>query len=246
MTWQRELDLATAATRAASRLLVTSFAADAGVLSHEGKDIKTRADSASEALIVQMLAPSGMPVFGEESVQEVQRPPGLHWIVDPLDGTMNFSRGFPIYAVSIALWQGDTPVLGVVADIARETLFSGIVGAGAWRDGLPIRVSSVCTPAQAVLATGFPTGCDYGTDSLSAFVQRVQAFKKVRMIGSAVLSLAMVAQGTFDAYFEEDIMIWDVAAGLALVAAAGGRISARPGRNPLSVVAAATNGFITV
>jgi myo-inositol-1(or 4)-monophosphatase len=79
---------------------------------------------------------------------------------------------------------------------------------------------------------------------LAAFVHRVQAFKKIRMIGSAAMSLALVAQGTFEAYFEEGIMIWDVAAGLALVSAAGGSIELRAGTGSLSVTAVATNGRI--
>jgi myo-inositol-1(or 4)-monophosphatase len=121
-----------------------------------------------------------------------------------------------------------------------------VVGTGAFRDDRPIGVSTVADRSQAVLATGFPSGRDYGTDALTTFTQRVQAFKKIRMIGSAVLSLAMVAEGTFDAYFEEGIMLWDVAAGLALVAAAGGRIDVRPGARHLSVVATATNGHISL
>jgi myo-inositol-1(or 4)-monophosphatase len=159
---------------------------------------------------------------------------------------MNFSRGFPVHAVSIGLWDGATPVLGVIADIARGSIYRGLVGLGAWRDDRPIRVSSITERAQAVLVTGFPTGRDYGDAALAAFIARVQAFKKIRMIGSAALSLAFVAEGVFEAYTEEGIMLWDIAAGLALVAAAGGRIDVRPGARHLSVVATATNGHITV
>jgi myo-inositol-1(or 4)-monophosphatase len=246
MPWQRELDLAARAARAAATLLRETFTTDAGVRSSDGKDIKTRADVEAEAQILRALAPTGMPVIAEESANAGRPPDGPHWLVDPLDGTMNFSRGFPMHAVSIGLWDAGKPVLGVIVDIARDALYAGVVGVGAHRDGKPIRVSAVADPGQALLATGFPTGRDYGSDALTTFVGRVQAFKKIRMIGSAAMSLAMVAQGSFDGYHEEDIMLWDVAAGLALVAAAGGRIDTRPGAKPLSVAAAATNGLIVI
>lgn len=246
MKWERELELATEAAQAAAALLTLSFSADAGVQGGEGRDIKTRADVEAEACILRHLEPSGLPVLAEETAGESVPADGPRWLVDPLDGTMNFSRGFPMHAVSIALWDSARPVLGVVYDLPRQLLYTGHINGGAWQGGRPIRVSSIAETGQAMLATGFPTGRDYGTDSLTAFVSRVQAFKKIRMIGSAVLSLTMVAQGVFDAYFEEDIMIWDVAAGLALVAAAGGRIEVRQGSRPNAVVAKATNGLINL
>lgn len=244
--WQRELDLATAAARDAAHLLSTAFSTDAGVRTRTGKDIKTLADTEAEARILRRLATSGLPVVAEESTTTATQPEGLHWLVDPLDGTLNFSRGFPMHAVSIALWDGKTPVLGVIVDIARDTLYQGVVGHGAWRNGQPIRVSTVADRSQAVLATGFPAGRDYGDAALTAFITRVQAFKKVRMIGSAAMALVMVAEGTFDACYEEGGMIWDVAAGLALVAAAGGSIQWQPGTRPGSAVVTAGNGRIAV
>ena len=151
-----------------------------------------------------------------------------------------------MHAVSIALWCSNNPILGVIYDLPRQVLYVGSVGFGARLDSTPIRVSSTDERSEAILATGFPTQRDYGTSSLAAFIARVQEFKKIRMIGSAVLSLAMVARGVFDAYYEEDIMIWDVAAGLALVAAAGGYVEVKAGNNPHSVTAKATNGRIRI
>ena len=246
MKWQHELDLAAGAARAAGELLLESFGPDAGVKSREGRDIKTRADSEAEDLILRHLEPSGIPVLGEEGARAGGEVTGLRWLVDPLDGTMNFTRGFPMHAVSVALWDGTHPVLGVILDLPRRVLYTGCVGAGAWLNGAPIRVSTTAECGQAILATGFPIGRDYGAESLGRFVARIQVFKKIRMIGSAALSLALVAEGVFDAYFEEDIMLWDVAAGLALVEAAGGRVEVRPGRGPYAVVARGTNGLITV
>jgi myo-inositol-1(or 4)-monophosphatase len=246
MKWQAELELATDAARAAAELLLVSFSADAGIRSQSGKDIKTRADVEAEACIVRLLEPSGIRVLGEEMTKTEAEVPGLRWLVDPLDGTMNFSRGFPMSAVSIGLWEGHTPILGVIYDLPRRTLYGGGVGMGAARDGMAIKVSGTIERRQAILATGFPVARDYANEALSGFMQRVQNFKKIRMIGSAALSVAMVAEGVFDAYFEEDIMIWDVAAGLAIVAAAGGQIEVRPGSKPYAVVASATNGQFTI
>src|SRR5688572_29011305 len=107
MKWQRELDLAIEAARAAAALLLTSFDADADIRSHHGKDIKTRADLEAEACILRHLEPSGLPVIAEETPNQPTEYSEPTWLVDPLDGTMNFTRGFPMHAVSIALWHSN-------------------------------------------------------------------------------------------------------------------------------------------
>lgn len=243
---QAVLELAEHAARRAGRLLQDSFRQNAGVRSRTGKDIKTEADLQAEACILKVLDPSGWPIIAEETSVEERPPEGRHWLVDPLDGTMNFTRGFPMHSVSIGLWNGQTPEVGVVFDLPRGQLTRGCVGVGAWCDDRPIRVSTVEERSQAVLATGFPTHRDYSDEAVRGFVGRVQSFKKIRMIGSAALSLSWVARGVFDAYIEEEIMLWDVAAGLALVLAAGGAIEVHPGRKPWGVTAAATNGLVAV
>ena len=246
MKWQRELDLAVSAVQSAAACLGSRFVSGTGVRSLEGKDIKTQADVEAEVEILRHLAVTAFPIVAEESSAARVGGSGLHWLMDPLDGTMNFARGFPMHAVSVALWDGMTPLLGAIFDLPRRTLYSGLIGSGAWRDGRPIVVSDTPDKSQAILATGFPTGRDYGSGALGDFIARVQAFKKIRMIGSATLSLAMVSGGTFDAYFEEDIMLWDVAAGIALVAAAGGTFEVWLGNRPNAVVAFASNGRITL
>jgi len=157
---------------------------------------------------------------------------------------LNFSRGFAMAAVSIALWDKGEPVLGVVHDIHHNLVYSGEVGEGAWCDNQSIQVSAVDTLDKAILATGFPSGRSYDTESLLGFVRSVQSYKKVRMLGSAALMLAQVAAGHFDVYEEEDIYLWDVAAGLALVRAAGGRFSMQPGSGPYKVRVRAGNGWL--
>lgn len=246
MSWDTELRLAREAARQAGKLLVQLRTGDLPVDSDAGRDIKLQADRQSEAAILHALSASPYPVLAEESGASAPVVDGPHWIVDPLDGTVNFKRGLDLCCVSIALWDGERPVLGVVYDFNRQELFSGIVGQGAWRGDTPIRVSAATDPAKAILGTGFPVNRSFASPALGRFIERVQSFKKLRLLGSAALSLAWVACGRFDAYCEEDIMLWDVAAGLALVAAAGGFVEATPSSaRPLArlVRAGATAGL---
>jgi myo-inositol-1(or 4)-monophosphatase len=127
-------------------------------------------------------------------------------------------------------------VLGVVYDFTREELFSGVVGDGAFLNEAPIRVSKTTAPGEAIAFTGFPSAASFETDSLTSFVEMLQRFKKVRLLGSAALSLAYVACGRGDVYIEQRIRIWDIAAGVALVNAAGGAFQTL-GTDPLDVYA---------
>jgi len=192
-------------------------------LKEEGRDIKLQADFAAEQSIIDYLkANSSYPILSEESGWDGEDEAGYKWIVDPLDGTLNFSRRVPLSCVSVALWRGDTPVIGVVYDFIHDQLYSGIVGMGAWLNERPIAVSKISSTSNAILATGFPVFRDFGSKAVSEFVGRIQQYKKVRLFGSAAMSLALVASGSVDAYREDGIMLWDVAAGIAIVKAAGG------------------------
>ena len=194
-----------------------------------GRDIKHSGDRLAEKIILDRLrAGSDFPILSEERGADACIDAGPFWVVDPLDGTMNYSRGLPLACVSIGLFQNNQPMLGVVYDFGNDELFTGIVGEGAWCNDDPVRVSSVRDPERAILATGFPVGRSYKEKDLARFIARVQGYKKVRMLGSAALSLAYIAGGRLDIYCEEDIMLWDVAAGAALVAAAGGAIQLAP------------------
>lgn len=238
----QDYQLARQAAAAAADLLRRDYLNDAQVTDDRDKDIKTQADIAAQALILSHLEPTGIPVLAEEGdVKDLDLAHPV-WLVDPLDGTLNFTRGFAMAAVSIALWDKGQPVLGVVQDIFHGPAYSGVVGEGAWCDDQPLGVSGVDAIDQAILATGFPSGRQYGTDSLLGFVQSVQSYKKVRMLGSAALMLTQVAAGHFDVYEEEDIYLWDVAAGLALVHAASGQFTMAPGSGPFKYRVKATNG----
>lgn len=236
--------LAKSAASAAVDLIRRDYSEDPQVTSRADKDIKTNADIAVERLILNKLRPSGIPVLAEEGSHDGSKALELErscWVIDPIDGTLNFTRGFKMAAVSIALWVEGQPVLGVVQDIYHGSIYAGEVGLGAWLDGQPIHVSKVTSRSDAILATGFPSGRRYDTESLLGFVTRVQEYKKIRMLGSAALMLAQVAAGRFDVYEEEDIYLWDVAAGLALVKAAGGRFSITPGSGDFKVNVLASN-----
>ena len=146
----------------------------------------------------------------------------LYWVVDPLDGTFNYIKGLPFCCVSIGLCCGMAPLLGVVYNFFVDDLYLGIVGKGSTKNSKSIHVSEVNEISKASIATGFPSKRDFSQCSISASVNDMIKYKKVRMIGSAALSLAYVAEGLVDVYKEEDIWLWDVAAGLAIVNAAGG------------------------
>lgn len=190
-------------------------------LSSIDKDIKIDADKNAHELILEALQKTGIPVLSEEDdVHTFEN--DLQWIVDPLDGSLNFLRGIPNCAISIALVRDMKPHVGVIYDFNRDEMYTGIVGEGAWRNGEPIVVSNIEEKGGAVLMSGFPSFTNYSHDALETYITFIQSFKKLRLIGSAALSLAYVAGGRADAYYEKDIKIWDVAAGLALVEASGG------------------------
>ena len=194
-----------------------------------GHDVKISADVESEAIIIESLAGSNIPIFSEETGSITAKKgrkklsdTNLLWIIDPLDGSLNYHQGIPLSCVSIALYNGLKPVLGVVFDFNYSELFSGLIGSGAWLNHRAIQPSQTKEISKSVLCTGFPVNTDFSSPSLSLFIDEIQQFRKVRLLGSAALSLCYLACGRVDAYREENIMFWDVAAGLALVQSAGG------------------------
>lgn len=238
------LALAERAALDAGRLLAARAGGSARVVAETGRDIKLQADRTAEDRIIDILtAGSGISLIAEERMTDASAASnvGLRWIVDPLDGTMNYFLGIPFCCVSVALWRNDDPLAGVVYDFDRDEMFSAMVGSGAWLNGSAVRVRSA-PPDRAVLCTGFPAGTDFTPAALSRFVAHVSVFRKIRLLGSAALSLAYVAAGRADAYFERDIRIWDVAAGLALVRAAGGEFIHAPSSVPSALTVYAHNG----
>jgi len=196
------------------------------------RDVKIRGDQESEMVILNYLREkTQIPILSEEIGQALDKGDSniIRWIVDPLDGSLNYSRGITLCCISIGLWQGDKPVLGVVYDFNNNEMFSGIVGEEAWLNDHRIRVSTNSKQEDSVLCTGFPVNTDFSPDAIETFVENIRSYKKVRLLGSAALSLAYVASGRADAYYEKNIMIWDIAGGLAIMVAAGGEYSLESG-----------------
>ena len=222
--------LAIKAATAGADLLADRWQKPQTALAEMDHDIKLAADREAESAILAVLDESPWPRLAEESgVQgDCTAKDALYWVVDPLDGTINFSRGIPFCCVSVALCRGDTPLLGVICDFIHQETFSGWVGRGAWCNGKPIGVSAAQTARRGLLGMGHPLGFEYDTAGLAAIYADQRRFSKVRQIGSAALLLAWVASGRIDAYLEDDIMFWDIAAGAALVKAAGGWVAMVP------------------
>lgn len=234
------LAIAEAAAAEAGAALKAHRAEWAVIEAELGREVKIDADTRAEALILAELEKaSPFPVISEEAgwVRAAERGDRYVWAVDPLDGSVNYLRDYPHCAVSIALLDSGAPVLGVVDCFVMDERFTGIVGEGAWLNGKPMRVSDIADPASGILQTGVPSRAS--ADSMSAFEQRLKTWRKVRMIGSAATALAYVAAGRAEAYRESGSMIWDVAAGCALVKAAGGefRIGGDALDQPLEVAA---------
>lgn len=148
------------------------------------------------------------------------------WVIDPLDGTTNYTHQFPLFAISIALLYEQSPVIGVIYNPVMGELFHAVKGQGAFLDAMPISVSKVTELSYSLLVTGFAYDRRENPDNnFSEFCQLTQLSQGVRRMGSAALDLAYVAAGRFDGYWERGLKPWDVAAGILLVEEAGGTIS---------------------
>lgn len=237
------LALAESAASVAGKALVANRAQWGVIEAEQGREVKIGADKKAEALILDALSrKSDYPIISEEAgwARAMQRGDRFVWAVDPLDGSVNYLRGYPHCAVSIALLDGGRPILGVVDCFVTGERFTGAIGEGAWLNGAPMRVSEIDAPAKGILQTGVPARAS--DVSMETFEQRLKTWQKVRMIGSAATALAYVAAGRAEAYRESGSMIWDVAAGCALVQAAGGEFQIQSGALDEPLEVAAGNG----
>lgn len=223
----RDLNLAVKTAKKAGRYLIKNIGANQNIIEEKERDVHFQFDLESEKIIIDGLQKaSSYKIITEES-GVIDAANGDHpytWIVDPLDGSINYSETIPFSCISISLWQDTSPILGVIYDFNHDQIYSGVTGMGAWMNDQPIKVKPCRSSEKAILCTGFPSAMDFSEEALSKFVNRVKQFRKIRMLGSAALSLAYVASAKVDAYYEKNIKIWDVAAGLAIVKAAGGDI----------------------
>jgi myo-inositol-1(or 4)-monophosphatase len=189
-------------------------------------DWVTAADRESEEAIFQFLsrAAPGIGFLGEE--RGGSEGGGEHWVVDPLDGTLNFVRGFPHFAVSVALVCAGRVEVGAIYDPMRDEMFTAQRGGGAFRNGERLRVSGRSGLAGAFVTTGFPFRIHRHLGAfLGIFRDVFPVVAGLRRPGAAALDLAHVAAGIFDAFFEFGLAAWDIAAGALLVSEAGGVVS---------------------
>ena len=211
--------------------VIRGFAQRHDLLEWEEKarsDFVTDVDRASEeavAAVVRARHPDAHLV-GEELTPDVATLTGLTFVADPLDGTTNYLHGFPWYAVSIAALVDAEPVAGAILNVATGELFTATAGGGARRGGQPITVSRLDDPRRALVGTGFPfrqvSEIDPYLRIMGAVMREVAGLRRP---GSAALDLADVACGRFDAFWEQTLAPWDVAAGLLLVREAGGVVT---------------------
>lgn len=225
--WDEHREAAETIAREAGRLLAEN-AGRTQKVEHKGAiDLVTEMDKASEALLVERLRASfpGAGILAEEG-SAVAGTTGGRWIVDPLDGTTNYAHGHPQWCVTLAYEEGGKVRAGVTFDALRDEMFSASEGGGATLNGRAIRVSDVPALDAAMVATGFPYDRRERAPYYMAFYEAaVVATQGVRRAGSAALDLAWVANGRLDAYFEQGIKPWDVAAGEILVREAGGTVT---------------------
>jgi len=220
------LALAEQAARAAGELLRERF--EAGGERATGSkstptDLVSAADLAAEQAIRDIIttARPNDAILGEEG-GETQEGAGLRWIVDPLDGTVNFLFGVPQWCVSVAVHDEAGGVAGVVYDPLREELFAGARGGGLpTLNGAPVRGSEQAELAPALIGTGFAYDAGVRDAQAQVIGRLLPRVRDVRRMGSAASDIAWTAAGRFDAFYERGVQIWDIAAGVVLCEAAG-------------------------
>lgn len=240
------LELAEEAAQAAGGLLRSQFGRPLTVDECHAHDIKLELDKRSQALIESLIL-SRFPdhaIYGEEGIRGDQNSE-YQWIIDPIDGTVNYFYSIPHFAISIALRQAGKIVAGAIYDPMRDELWSVSTGDTPTLNGQAIRVSERTSLGEAIVSVGVAKSIDSIESSLPLFEKMVRSARKCRMMGSASLDIAYVACGRLDAYIESTISLWDVAAGILLVEAAGGTVRLTPHANQADKYAiVATSGKI--
>jgi myo-inositol-1(or 4)-monophosphatase len=214
-------------------------------------DLVTEIDLAIERAFRAMIEGRfpGHAVLGEEFEASGDREatPRFCWVLDPIDGTTNYAHGVPIFCASLALEIDGVPVVAAVYDPNRRELFTAERGAGAWLNGVPLRVSGAATLIDSLLVTGFPYNVHQdGSHLIELFADFMSRSRAVRRLGSAALDLCYVATGRFDGFWEAKLQPWDMAGGALIVEEAGGRVTTVDG-GPFTSRAGsvlATNGHI--
>lgn len=243
-----ELEITIAAAKEAGELLRANYESDLNVDEMKAHDIKLELDVKTQELISERILERfpDHAIYGEEGIAGNQDS-ASQWIVDPIDGTVNYFFGIPHFCVSIALRESGVLKLGVIYDPMLDEMFAVDYEGPATRNGEPIAPSNRAELKDAVVTIGFSKT----EDSIDAGLERYRKFaykvRKTRMMGSAALAMAYISCGRLDAYIEETISLWDVAAGILLIERGGGLIQITESEldaDKMSIVA--TNGKLSL
>ena len=226
------LDAAENAARAAGKLLRENFQRPLRINAVTAHDIKLQIDVQAQELIAKLLLEEfpTHALYGEEGIVGDQSS-DHQWIVDPLDGTVNYFYGIPHFCISIALRLHKEMVVGVIYDPVRGEMWTAQRGEVSKLNGTPIHVSDRAELAETVISIGLSKTGETINTNFPLLQQMIHRVRKCRVFGSAALDMAYVACGRFDAYIETGISLWDIAAGCLLVENAGGTVDLRPREN---------------
>jgi myo-inositol-1(or 4)-monophosphatase len=240
--------VAIAAAYKAAEILRFRFGNISQVQKKDAVEIVTEADIESEKEIISAIRarfPKHSILCEESGLQDANN--DFRWVIDPLDGTVNFAHQVPIFCISIALTYRDDSVLGVVLNPIDGQLYTAQRGQGAYVNGRPIRVSTTTAVSDSLLVTGFPYHIDEVFEPImTRYGKCLKASRAVRRLGSAALDICYVACGRFEGFWEQNLKPWDTAAGVLIAAEAGARVTRfsnqpyEPGDQDILV----TNGYI--
>jgi myo-inositol-1(or 4)-monophosphatase len=240
------LDCAVEAARSAGGLLQAHYGRSLAIDANEAHDIKLELDRRTQALIESLLLmrfPSHA-IYGEEGMRGDDSSE-FQWVIDPIDGTVNYFYGIPHFSISIALRRSGRIIVGVIYDPARDELWTVEDGGVSMLNGQPIVVSDRQQLSEAIVSVGLAKSIESINSGIHLLERMLRSAKKCRMMGSAALDIAYVACGRLDAYIEGSISLWDVAAGILLIERAGGKVVLTPlPSTPEKFSIVASNGIV--
>ena len=241
------LEVAVTAARAAGKLLHDEFGRTPNVNEFAAHDIKLELDVKAQDLITRIILQQfpEHAILGEEGVAGDAKSE-FQWVVDPLDGTVNYFYGIPHFCVSIAMRRKEETQVGVIYDPMREEMFTAVKDSGsALLNDKGIKVSERTQLAEAMVSVGLAKAEESINAGLPTLQDLVHKVRKTRMMGSAALDLAYIACGRLDAYIESAVSLWDIAAGVLLVKNAGGKVGLTPRADKSGKIAVlASSGLI--